>query len=89
VGSYNYNATFRKKPCFPGGWNLDVKNRQKEICPDLRNSFLFDDTHPSTFGHCWISMFIQEGLYNAGFISVPPELKKYEKACGALSVYLD
>lgn len=63
--------------CFHGSFNND----HEHTCPYLKRAFFYDDIHPTTFGHCWFSLFIHEGLYLAGFTKQKPDLEVYNSIC--------
>lgn len=82
--SYGY-----RYPCFKGRWNKDIQNPGESTCLEVRKTFFYDSAHPSTFGHCWLTLFIHEGLYRAGFVTSKPDMNVYENACENLSVYTE
>lgn len=82
--------------CFNGGFilNLLTKNNENAIIAgndhtcktpsgQINTQALFwDDEHPTTFGHCYLSYFVQHTLYEKGLIkTAPPALEQVKNLC--------
>ncbi len=44
--------------CFKGWWSKGSSNPIKDTCPQVSQSFFYDDVHPTTTAHCWLSFYI-------------------------------
>lgn len=57
----NTRATFGKA-CYSGGYLGDEKKPQKKVCDHALSALYWDDVHPTTLAHCWLSYFAQKEL---------------------------
>ena len=67
--------------CFKGYWKTGSLDPSKDTCSEVNRSFFYDDVHPTTFGHCWLTYFIHKGLHEANFVASKPELDLYKIRC--------
>ena len=78
---FDYELQNKKNRCFAGDYDTGSKNPKSDTCSELKRSFFYDSSHPTTYAHCWISLFIDEALFNAGYNHKKPSIQNYDKMC--------
>jgi phospholipase/lecithinase/hemolysin len=65
--------------CFKGWWSKGSNNPTEDTCPQVGQSFFYDDVHPTTTAHCWLSFHIGSDILMRSHNE--KELKKYRRIC--------
>lgn len=69
------------KACYGGNYLGNKRQPESKVCDHPLSALYWDDVHPTTFAHCWLSYFAQKELAKQGLAPHPGSVDRHKLFC--------